>query len=234
MKTFKYFQTKLLLMANLSKPETIDDIIKTTKKIDYKISRVKKDSVLLKINQQIKGPVSIYGLNKDSVVFEKWIDGFEGKKWVSITSPEKITKLKIDYRKQIPELYHGNNAIRSKGILKKTKPFKLRMISPIEEPDYNQINILPVAGWNYYNKFMLGAIVHNGMLPIPLPISSRFRGVLPSFEISFFRLEISFLLLLFGPLLLNFLSSFAAIFESKVLLYIPVSQQLQFIGLFGF
>ncbi len=35
-----------------------DDIIKTTKKIDYKISRVKKDSVLLKTNQQITGPIS--------------------------------------------------------------------------------------------------------------------------------------------------------------------------------
>ena len=144
-----------------------DDIIKTTKKIDYKISRVKKDSVLIKTNQQITGPISIYGLNRDSIVFEKWIDGFEGKKWVSISSPEKITKLKIDYRKQIPELYRSNNASRTNGILKKEKPFKLRMISPIEEPDYNQINILPVAGWNYYNKFMLGGLLYSSPVPTP-------------------------------------------------------------------
>ena len=144
-----------------------DDIIKTTKKIDYKISRVKKDSVLLKTNQQIHGPVSIYGLNRDSIVFEKWTDGFEGKKWVGIPSGKNIKKLEIDHKKQIPDLYHGNNGIRAKGILRKIKPFKLGMIKPIENPGHNQINLFPVAGWNYYNKFMLGGLLYSSPIPSP-------------------------------------------------------------------
>ena len=44
MKTFKYFQTKLLLMANLSKPETIDDIIKTIEILNNAIIYMTYDS----------------------------------------------------------------------------------------------------------------------------------------------------------------------------------------------
>ncbi|NOX47514.1 MAG: M1 family metallopeptidase [Chlorobi bacterium] len=144
-----------------------DDIIKTTKKIDYKISRVKKDSVLLKTNQQIHGPVSIYGLNNDSIAFEKWTEGFDGKKWVAFPSSKEIKKLEIDHQKQIPELYHGNNGIRTKGVLRKMKPFKLGVIKPIENPGYNEINLFPVVGWNYYNKFMLGGLLYSSPIPSP-------------------------------------------------------------------
>jgi hypothetical protein len=144
-----------------------DDIVKTTKKIDYKISRFKNGKVLIKTKQQIQGPVSICGLYGDSVVFEKWVDGFEGRKWVDVPANDEINKLKIDCKGDIPELHRSNNTLRTKGIFRKVKPLKFRIISPVENPEYTSINLFPVIGWNNYNKFMLGGVLYSSPVPSP-------------------------------------------------------------------
>ncbi len=144
-----------------------DDIMNTTKKIDYKISRRKDDKVLVKTKQQIQGPVPVCGVAGDSVVFEKWVDGFEGKKWVDIPMTDDIDRLKIDAGGYIPELYRGNNTLRASGVFRKIKPFKFRMIAPVEDPDHTSLNIFPVVGWNNYNRFMLGGVLYSS--PVPLP-----------------------------------------------------------------
>ncbi|MBC8485911.1 MAG: M1 family metallopeptidase [Bacteroidetes bacterium] len=144
-----------------------DDLFQTTKKIDYKICRLKQNKVLIKNKGQITCPLSIYGLDKDTVVFHEWHDGFNGKEWLTLSNTSEIDFLTIDHPGNIPELYKQNNYLRTSGIFKRTKPLNLGLIGLIEKPNQTRINILPAAGWNYYNKFMLGGLLYSSLLPQP-------------------------------------------------------------------
>ncbi|MCK4664935.1 MAG: M1 family metallopeptidase [Bacteroidales bacterium] len=142
-----------------------DDILKTTKKIDYKIKKTNNDKILIKNLGQINSPVSISGITNDSVFFTKWYEGFEGEKWLIV--PEKnVDKLEIDYSEKMLELYRKNNSMKTSGIFKKLEPIKFQSVGIFENPDNTQIDFLPAFGWNNYNKYMLGALFHNGIFPI--------------------------------------------------------------------
>ena len=58
-----------------------DDILGTSKKIDYAVINVKNDKVTIKNNASLNSPFSITGMDKsNNVLFTSWFDGFEGKK----------------------------------------------------------------------------------------------------------------------------------------------------------
>ena len=63
-----------------------DDFLGTTKRLDYKISRFSNGKVLIKNQGELKAPLLIAGIKGDSIISEKWEDGFKGKKWINITS----------------------------------------------------------------------------------------------------------------------------------------------------
>ena len=60
-----------------------DDFLGTTRRLDYKIVRLKNQKMLIKNNGELKAPLLIAGMNGDSIFSEKWEDGFEGKKWIT-------------------------------------------------------------------------------------------------------------------------------------------------------
>lgn len=138
-----------------------DDLLGTTKKIDYAFKSVKNDNVIIKNKASMNSPFCISGLDKnDTVLFTKWYDGFEGKKEIQF-SPENVSKLKIDYYEAIPEINRKNNTIRTSGVLRKVEPLNLKMVQLLDNPDRTQLGVLPAMGWNYYNQYMLGAVFYN-------------------------------------------------------------------------
>ncbi|MCK4663765.1 MAG: M1 family metallopeptidase [Bacteroidales bacterium] len=142
-----------------------DDILKTTKKIDYKIKKINNDKVLIKNLGQINSPLSISGITNDSIIFTNWHEGFEGEKWLNIPNIN-VDKLEIDYSEKMLELYRKNNSMKTSGIFKKIEPLRFQLTGILENPNNSQINFIPAFGWNNYNKYMLGALFHNGMIPI--------------------------------------------------------------------
>lgn len=134
-------------------------------KIDYKIIRHKElenhsHQIVLKNKGKVIGPVSVSGLKDGRVVGEVWYNGFKGKKTIEFP-PSEVDEFRIDYNEFIPEINRKNNNLRTKGWFKHSEPLQLNLIGKLDNPHKTQINYLPIAGYNMYNKFMLGCAFYN-------------------------------------------------------------------------
>ncbi|MFC2118398.1 M1 family metallopeptidase [Bacteroidota bacterium] len=143
-----------------------DDLLKTTKKIDYKISRIKNNKVLVRNIGNINSPISITGLKNSKPVYTKWFEGFKGKKWLSLSSSSDIDKVQIDNNYDMLEINRKNNQIRTSGLFKKIEPLRIKPFGIVENPDRTSLNILPAMGWNSANRYMLGAVFYTPILPM--------------------------------------------------------------------
>jgi hypothetical protein len=146
-----------------------DDMINSTKKLDYKIAFVNKRhdgawDLEVKNTGEIKGPVIIYGVKDQKLVGEIMYEGFEGRAMLSFP-PSDVDYFKIDYTENMPETNRNNNKIRTRGLFKKTEPLKLQFLGSLDNPDKTQLFWTPVAGWNNYNKWMFGLAFYNSIIP---------------------------------------------------------------------
>jgi hypothetical protein len=138
-----------------------DDLLMTSKKIDYKLSGVEKADdkyiVTIKNNGQLNSPVSLR-VNSGSETKTLWYDGFSGTKKIDVPMNLLIGLhkyiIELDGETKIPEINRQNN---TSG----WKPLKFHWIAGVENPKYSQIFFTHSLGWNEYNKIMLGATFHN-------------------------------------------------------------------------
>jgi hypothetical protein len=142
--------------------------IGTTKRIDYKVERLENGKVLIKNRGGLVTPLVIAGIKQDSLLFQKWSEGFEGKRWIDIPGGN-YTEVKIDPMHYMPELYRLNNNIRNKGIFRKADPIKPQLLFGIEDPDKRTLIYMPAINWTRENGFMIGVALNNGLL-IPKPV----------------------------------------------------------------
>ncbi|MGB3946863.1 MAG: M1 family metallopeptidase [Bacteroidia bacterium] len=147
-----------------------DDVINTTKKIDFKIKKAYKKTdgswnILVKNKGGINGSFFVQALKNGEVVNEQQYEGFEGVKSFSFpASTNDYDKFKIDYRERIPEINRKNNSIKTHGVFKKIEPLKLQLTGSLDNPDKTQLFYSPIMGWNNYNRWMLGAAFYNHVL----------------------------------------------------------------------
>ena len=145
-----------------------DDFLSTTKRLDYKIVRLKNQQLLIKNKGELKGPLVIAGMNGDSIRSEKWEDGFEGKRWINIPG-NNYSEIKIDPEHKMPELFRLNNNIRTSGVFRRADPFQLRYLYTVEDPEKRSMIFIPAFDWNSSNGFMAGVALDNGaLLPKPM------------------------------------------------------------------
>ena len=161
--------------ANINLDWFFNDLIKTNKKIDYKICKVKKSldpmswtgnrqEIKIKNKGRVASPFSISAIKNDSIISTNWFEGFKGKETIN-TYFIDYDKIKIDANEDIPEINRKNNTIKNYGLLKKSKPLRLQFFGSIENPDKYQIFFLPAFGWNNYNKAMTGLLFYNDLYP---------------------------------------------------------------------
>ncbi|NTW34166.1 MAG: hypothetical protein HGB12_16370, partial [Bacteroidetes bacterium] len=152
-----------------------DDLVKTTKKIDYKICNIKSinDSsnlniktyeVKIKNKGKINAPFEVSALHNDSVFSKKWFDGFPGKKSIRVSFGD-FDKLLINSDNDCPEFNRKNNFIRTKGLFKKIKPLKIHLLPAVDDPLLTQISFTPLIGFNLNNGFMAGFATYNNPIP---------------------------------------------------------------------
>ncbi len=139
-----------------------ENYIDSRKTIDFKIKKVTKaeDSLEVMILNKRGNtmPVSIYGLNKDEVVFKKWLLPIDSA--VSVKVPAKdVRKLALNYEGIIPEYNQRNNFKKIKGFL--NRPLQFRFFKDIEDPKYNQVFFMPHFQYNFYDGFTLGPKIYN-------------------------------------------------------------------------
>lgn len=177
----KYFETwkfkhpqpkdfKKIIQEESGKPLDwfFNDMLTTTKRLDYKIVSQKKTTsqfnVQIKNVGEINGPFSLSAIKNDSIVTTKWYDGFQGSQTVELPIGE-YDYFKIDATSMIPEVRRKNNTIKTKGLLKKTEPLSLQLIGSVENPEKTQLFWSPTIGWNNYDKTMLGVAFYNSVIP---------------------------------------------------------------------
>ncbi|HEY4797599.1 MAG TPA: M1 family metallopeptidase, partial [Bacteroidia bacterium] len=147
-----------------------DTMIPTTKQVDYGICSAKKGSdgqynVKVSNKGKIVSPFSISSIKDGKIVSTQWYDGFAGKNNINFSSNGDFDHLKIDAQNAIPDINRQNNTLKMKGLCKKAEPFNLHMMGLVHNPDKTQLFWMPVMGWNNYNKFMLGAVFYNNVIP---------------------------------------------------------------------
>lgn len=140
-----------------------DDLLGTTKRLDYKMVRTDKNRLLLKNKGELESPVIIAGMTGDSVFFEKWVDGFSGSQWITLPDGD-YTEIRIDPGHLMPELYRMNNQINTTGIFPLSDPIKPQHLFTIEDPEKYNLMFLPAVNWTRENGFMAGVALHNGFI----------------------------------------------------------------------
>ncbi len=141
------------------------ELLLTNHKLDYKIINHKllsdkSHAILVKNNNKLLGPVSVSGFKDNKLVGTVWYNGFKGKR-VFEFPPSDIDYFKIDADEFMPEVNRKNNFLRTKGLFKKIEPVKFNFLGKLDNPNYSQLNFLPILGYNQYNKFMLGCAFYN-------------------------------------------------------------------------
>ena len=149
-----------------------DDLLGTTKRLDYKMVSFKNQGLLIRNVGELISPVLIAGMKGDSVCFEKWVDGFKGEKWIDVPA-DNFSGFQIDPKHVMPELYRLNNNIRTSGIFPKASPVQPQLLFGLEDTEKHSLMFIPAINWNHENGFMLGMALHNGFI-IPKPLEYLF------------------------------------------------------------
>jgi len=142
-----------------------DDFLGTTKRLDYKIVRAETGKILVRNKGELNGPILISESSGTSRS-EKWVDGFDGRKWIDINAETDVIRIDPDHK--MPELFRLNNNIKTSGIFPKWDPVQLQLFYTIEDPAKRYLILFPVLNWTKNNGFMFGVGLQNGsMIPKP-------------------------------------------------------------------
>jgi len=139
---------------------------------DYKIKSISlhNDSLKIKLKNLKKGayPVTINSIKSDSLISSKWIQGFNNEKTIFLKNENQDYAV-VNFEHYSPEFNRKNNW-KSVNKLSLNRPLKIRFIRDIQDPNYNQLNIMPVVEFqNVYDGFKFGLNFNNrGMLAKPL------------------------------------------------------------------
>ncbi len=141
-----------------------DEYVSTRKKIDYKIKKIEKteDSItfVIKNKRGTKVPISLFGLQKDSVVSHYWFTDIDTSRVFTI--PRKgEDRLVLNYDQKIPEFNQRDNWKTLNGFFSSNKKLKFQFFKDTEDPNYNQVFYVPIANFNVYDGITPGLRIYN-------------------------------------------------------------------------
>jgi len=144
-----------------------NEYVNTRVKIDYKLEHIKKrgDSIYVKIQNKRDNtmPIPIYGMNKDSVISQRWLEGFKGEKVIAIKAAG-IDRVALNKDGVVPEFNRRNNYKTLNPFLGFHKPVQFKLFQDLENPAKSQVFFMPVFEYNFYDGIMLGANMYNKTL----------------------------------------------------------------------
>ncbi|WP_350285699.1 metalloprotease [uncultured Croceitalea sp.] len=141
-----------------------DEYVGTRKKIDFKIKKVQKteDSITFTIKNKrgTNVPISLFGLQKDSVLSKYWFSDIDSSKTFTIPRQGE-DRLVLNYDKKIPEFNQRDNWKTLNGFFSSNKKLQFRFFKDTEDPYYNQVFYVPVANFNIYDGITPGLRIYN-------------------------------------------------------------------------
>jgi hypothetical protein len=147
-----------------------DELMGTTKKMDYSVKSLQNSKLTLKNKGQISGPILLNKLDHDTLVASVWLAGFANNHTFSLDSLglgglNKFASFEINPASKTLDLYPQNNFANANGIFKTCVPIKFQALFGIEKENAHQIFVAPVYGYNLYNKNMFGLSFYNSLFP---------------------------------------------------------------------
>lgn len=148
----------------------IENLTQTNKKLDYKISRIRKNEnnvyeITLKNKGHFTAPVVVQAIKDNKVISEIWKNNIHKKETFSFP-PLEADYFRIDEGEIMPEINRRNNTIRTSGLFKKTEPLQLNFLWKLDDPYKTQLHFFPIMNWNYNDGFLLGGAIYNyGLFP---------------------------------------------------------------------
>ena len=132
--------------------------------IDFKIKEVSKsqDSITFTIKNKTgsKVPISLFGIQRDSVISKYWFTDIDSSK--TFTIPDQGEKrLVLNYDKKIPEVNQRDNWKSLNGFLSSNKKLQFRFFKDTENPYFNQIFYVPEFKFNVNNGLTAGLTFNN-------------------------------------------------------------------------
>ncbi len=144
-----------------------DDYVATSKQIDFKIKKVIKseDSLQVRIKNKegTNVPISLFGLQKDSVVSKYWFSNIDKERTFKIPRNGE-DRLVLNYDQMIPELNQRDNWKSLNGFLSSNKRLKFQFLKDAENPYYEQLFYMPIMNFNIYDGFSPGLRLTNKTL----------------------------------------------------------------------
>ncbi|UKN00419.1 M1 family metallopeptidase [Paracrocinitomix mangrovi] len=144
-----------------------DEIIPTTKQIDYKIAGVKAEDggfkVKVKNAGQVDCPVRVDAYRYGKLTNTVWLEpGGEDEVFFKGNTFDEFI---IDAGENMPDVNRNNNYWKKKGLFAKAEPLKMEFLLGDNEGRSNNAWYTPVIGGNKYDVIMLGVLFHNQTIP---------------------------------------------------------------------
>lgn len=149
-----------------------NDLLESTRKMDYKITDVSSRGITIKNKGQVKAPFPLYRLTSDSSFQVNWINGFAGKKTFTFQDTgllppanEPLLYFRIDHEQNTLDFYRQNNSYVARGYSRKVNGWKSQVLGNLENPFRPQLFYFPLYGYNLYNGHMAGVLLYSSLVP---------------------------------------------------------------------
>ena len=139
-----------------------EDLIKTTRKLDFKIGCTRhkhgKTEVKIKNKGQVDAPVFVTASN-DERKEQRIIRPFDKKE--KLIFDFEADSVIIDAERKIPEINRQNNLWHKNQFINRVEPIKIKPLLSYNRANETNINWFPALGTNASDRFMLGVGLHN-------------------------------------------------------------------------
>lgn len=144
------------------------DLIQTTNHVDYKVGRVKSSEsgsdVTVKNVGQVDGPIEVSAYDGNVLLGTQWVEPGANKTKVHFDQ-SNINHIRIDPSRDIPELNRQNNSWSKDKLFGHLEPIQFEFFVGDNEAEKTNVFWTPMIAGNAYDKFMIGAVVHNYGVP---------------------------------------------------------------------
>ena len=140
-----------------------DHLLSTSQMIDYAISAGSTGQVKVINRGQVRAPVQLIFHSHPKDRSTTWIDGFAGE--TIVTLPDDCYRVEIYDPPFSLDATPENNFVNIANGTFRTRSASITMLGRVKDPYSWHVNILPLAGWNDYDKTMIGASISNVQWP---------------------------------------------------------------------
>lgn len=146
--------------------------LQTREQADYRLKKVRRsskaDTWTLSVQNKgtLQAPFPVTALKDGKPMETRWFSPKQESKTQTIEfQSDSVDAFEIDWYRHTLDLNRKNNFRRTTGPLAGMRPVEFRAIAPLQNARRNTLAVLPWAGWNNYDKAMLGLVFYNSPLP---------------------------------------------------------------------